>query len=351
MDYIALRTLCQQNEQAFADEIIQWIKTENLWNIWVPLEWGGRGMTLTEGLHLLQSLARTDGSLGWTVTLCSGANFFIGYLHPQIRDAIFSPHAARDACFGGSGRIGGIAEKLKEGFIVSGQWPYATGAPYLSHFTFNAQLAKRGIPLHHPDGRPVFLSFIAPRHLIEVIDDWNAMGMKATQSCSFVINNCFLSDIHTFAYDQPRLYHPIFKIPFQMFSDLTLWVNYIGMAEHFLEEAACYLSAQICAPLRQALHQVNRRLSFHAQQVETAILHTMPLNEKGQPAEALHQDAVESIQQLTAAIIGLYPLLGMKACRLPHPINRIFRDFFTATQHYNFRKENSMTSLTTNVLE
>lgn len=59
------------NAKVFSPEVIQWLEEENVWNIWVPKEYGGLGFTLVEGLKKLKTFAEIDGSIGWTVTLCS----------------------------------------------------------------------------------------------------------------------------------------------------------------------------------------------------------------------------------------------------------------------------------------
>jgi alkylation response protein AidB-like acyl-CoA dehydrogenase len=62
----------------------------NRWfNLYVPKEYDGLGLSLPEGLQIQESLAWTDGSAGWTVTLCSGANWFIGFLQQDIPAALF----------------------------------------------------------------------------------------------------------------------------------------------------------------------------------------------------------------------------------------------------------------------
>ena len=88
----------------FRKEVLQWIEEENLWNIWVPKAFGGLECSLSDGLKTLQALARLDGSLGWTVTLCSGANFFIGNLRPEVAREVFAHSAI----------LGGIAEECLE---------------------------------------------------------------------------------------------------------------------------------------------------------------------------------------------------------------------------------------------
>lgn len=76
------------------------IYKEKWFKLFVPDEYGGLNLSLPEGLQIEEALAAIDGSLGWTVTLCSGATMFAGYLQLLIADAIF---ADEKVCFGGSG--------------------------------------------------------------------------------------------------------------------------------------------------------------------------------------------------------------------------------------------------------
>jgi alkylation response protein AidB-like acyl-CoA dehydrogenase len=108
----SLKTIQKQcfNAGVFPSEVLDWIASENLWNLWVPKNYGGLEFSLTEGLRKLQFLAKIDGSLGWTITLCSGANYFIGNLDREAREAIFRS-SQQPIVLGGSGGAFVTAEK------------------------------------------------------------------------------------------------------------------------------------------------------------------------------------------------------------------------------------------------
>src|SRR5690625_882912 len=194
-----LRALCR-NKSTLPEDVLHWISDNNYWNIWVPQSYGGLEKTFTEGLKTLKSLAAIDGSLGWTITLCSGANFFIGNLKPKIAKALFSESG--DTVFGGSGGLFGTAEKQDDTYLISGTWRYATGAPYLTHFTLNAKIIENGIPLKHPDGSPVFRSFVLPKSQVTVVEDWNTMGLQSTATHSFVVDRVKIHQDYSFMYNE-----------------------------------------------------------------------------------------------------------------------------------------------------
>lgn len=318
----------------FSKEVLNWITQQNLWNLWVPKSHGGLEKSFSEGLKKLQWVAGIDGSLSWTVTLCSGANYFVGLLKPDLAKEIFN--ASNAPIFGGSGGAFGTAEMKDGKYELQGTWKYATGAPYLSHFTLNAIVTENGIPLKNEQGEDKIMSFVLPKDQIEIIEDWNTMGLLATATCSFEVENVVLSARNSFSYEQFFLNQDIFKIPFPVFADLTLWVNYIGITEHYLEEAQKYLSKNKLVKLESFIEESNQKKKYYADQVELALGNKQAIEKK--VIQDLHDTASELIEACSQAILEIHPLLGMKAARKNHPLNRIFCDYFTATQHHNFVK-------------
>src|ERR1044072_8569513 len=125
-------------------EQLKLIYTYKWFKIFVPKEYNGLALDLPGALLLEEQLAFIDGSLGWTITLCAGANFFVGYIDKTIAGKIFT---GQKVCFGGSGAVSGTASIIDNGFLVNGCWKYATGAPHLTHLTANCVIEKDGKPV------------------------------------------------------------------------------------------------------------------------------------------------------------------------------------------------------------
>mgnify|MGYP001607929784 FL=1 len=320
------------NVTYFNSEIIELIATNNWLNIWVPKQYNGLGLTTSEGLKILQTVSKIDGSLGWFVTLCSGANYFSRNLYPSVAFEIFSN---QKACFGGSGMIGGTAEKVKDHYIINGLWHYATGAPYLTHFTLNAQILENGQPLVDENNQPKILSFILDKAQVKLIPSWKSMGMVATSSHSFEVVNQTVHKDYSFIYNTFFSDDLVEKIPFHVFADLTLLVNYIGMAEHFLEKSLEIITFSVQQQLDVFLKRTTLELLNYAQQMEELLINNLTIEDI--LSEEIHQFGTNTVSTLTTYIIQIYPQLGIKASRSNEEINQIFRDFFTATQHRNFR--------------
>ncbi|HLW40028.1 MAG TPA: hypothetical protein VKX31_06535 [Brumimicrobium sp.] len=327
-----LREACL-NAKEFSTEILHWIQNENLWNIWVPKEFGGLEFTLTEGLKQLKELAKIDGSLGWTITLCSGANFFIGNLQKDVATELFSKN---NVCLGGSGGVFGTAEKSGNQYLLNGKWRYATGSHYLSDFTLNAHIIENGKPLLNKDGSPYIRSFIVPKEKVKIIEDWDAMGLVATVTNSFCIEQVECDEKYSFRYADVFLPQALYQIDFSTFADLTLWVNYIGMAAHFLERITTDFPNLSATPLQQVISTANNDVFTIASDLESKLKNHILLSDEN--VHEIHLKAAKSVKSITQEIIKIYPFLGIRGSSIHKPINQLFRDYFTATQHPIFVK-------------
>lgn len=312
---------------------LNWIAANNYWNLWLPKALNGKEMPLSDGLKTLQNLAKIDGSLGWTVTLCSGANFFVGNLKQEIGETIFKASKA-PVIFGGSGGAFGTAEKQGDQYMLSGVWKYATGAPYLTHFTLNAKITENGKLLKDKSDATIVRSFVIPAERVNIIEDWNTMGLKATATHSFEVKDVLVSEAYSFVYNEIYWPQPIFKIPFNTFADLTLWVNYLGMARHYQELVSPLLKKKKIDSLRSLLDHAEQSSDKYARKIETYIDRNKKLS--NHEIAEYHKKVSQWLPAIAKCIIEIHPFVGMKAAREGEELNLVFKDFFTGTQHYNF---------------
>lgn len=310
----------------------------NWFNLFVPKALGGLELTLPEALLLEETLAEIDGSLGWTVTLCAGAAWFVGFLNPDLAQEVFSDPKA---CLGGSGAATGMAKKEGGGYRVSGQWRFATGAPHLTHFTANAQMVDAdGTPLLNPDGAPQTAAFLFRKEEVAELSDWRAMGLIATASHSFKVSDVWVPQDRLFHIDPQSaiLSGPLFQYPFLPFAAATLAVNYYGMASHFLKLAGQLFASKNKPALLDLHHTVAAELSALRQTLyETVAITWERVREGAALSEAEAGIVNRAGARLAEAAIRqvdlLFPYCGMTGADTATPINRVWRDLHTASQH------------------
>lgn len=343
-----LRSLCAKAENAgeLTAAILKIIYREKWFKLFVPKALGGLELSLPEALQYEEYLAYIDGSLGWTVTLCAGANLFCGYIEKKKAAAVFSKEKV---CFGGSGAASGVAQKTKDGYLINGYWRYATGAPHLTHFTANCVIEEKGKVILTEGGQPLVCSFFFNKKDVTVHPDWDTMGLKATAGHSFSVKNLKVNQAHSFVIDEksPATEASIFKYPFMPFAEATIAVNTLGMARHFLDEAAAFVEqryhsknpgkekyqrpiAEINAA-RQAIEQLSGRFYEAVASSWHEMLHQKKISAKSMNTIGrLSRKLVKACRRSVADII---PYCGLAAAGEASELNRVFRDIFTGSQH------------------
>lgn len=314
-----------------------------------PREAGGAELALPDVVRLEEAVARVDGSVAWTLTLCAGAGWFAGFLPTGFARTIL---ATRRVCLAGSGAPTGHADVEGEGYRVTGCWDYASGAPMATHFTFNAVLRRDGAVLLDAHGKPQIRAFVVPATLVELEPTWRSMGLRATASDAYRVSGRWVSEEHAFEIDPARAVAqgPLYRLPFLAFAYVTLAANVAGMAYHFVELAHECIAhrrnrfaddggrlidapqvAAVLASTRARLHDARTRVY--------AALDAAWASASGEgrvsaaQAEALEAGSIAWVAAARAAVDTLFPYCGLYAAREDSEINRVWRDFHTASQH------------------
>jgi alkylation response protein AidB-like acyl-CoA dehydrogenase len=247
-------------------------------------------------------------------------------------------------CLAGSGAVGGVAERDvnegKEGWRLSGEWLHASGAPMATHFTVNARLQQGGQALLDAEGEPRIEAFVLPAAQVRLLDSWHPLGLRATASQGFVIENQWLDDAQRFAIipEAATADGPLYRFPFEPLAFTTLAANLSGLAREFLRLAEQPLSRPRALHLRDRLERAGSELAavrelfyagLDAAWAQVAAGHRLP----DADAEALNTASRSLVAQTQAAVQAIYPLCGLQAADSREPINRVWRDLHTASQH------------------
>ena len=312
-----------------------------------PQSAGGAELALPDVVRLEEHIASLDGSMGWVVTLCAGAGWFAGFLPPALaRDII----TTKRVCVAGSGAPTGYADADGDGYRIDGRWDYASGAPMATHFTLNAMLREHGRPLLDSAGAPRIRAFIVPAKDVEIVPSWRSVGLRASASHSYRISDKWIAAKHGFQIDAAHATAagPLYRFPFLSLAFVTLAANLAGMASHFLQLATPAISRRrhplsglqlIDAPgvadrVHGAANELGAARTLFYQRLDRAWAQVVA-------GAALSAGETAALQSASLALAGaarkavdeLYPFCGLYAAHEESEINRIWRDFHTATQH------------------
>ena len=224
-----------ERRAALSDDVVAELVRHRLFRLWIPRRYGGLELTLPEALEVYQAASRIDGSFGWSVMIGAGGGLFAAFLEPDAAREIFGPPAAVIA---GSGAADGRAERVEGGYRVHGRWRYASGAPYATTFTANCIVTTGGEPVRDAAGLPLVRAMSFSRSDVEIIETWDTTGMRATASHHFRVDDVFVPERRTFSVftDTPREPGPLYRLPFEVLTELPITSVAIGIVRHALDE-------------------------------------------------------------------------------------------------------------------
>lgn len=322
------------------------IYDQRWFRMFVPKSEGGLQKTLTEGLKIEEALAWADGSTAWVVTLCSGAGWFYGFLAPELSQSIFADDRV---CIAGSGAASGTAAIEGKGFRINGTWKYASGALHATMFTANCTITKDGKSVLNEDGTPVVKAVILERQHVVLKKNWDSMGMIATGSHGFSVSDVFVDPMLTFQITPENATHPasIYRYPFLTFAEATLVVNYTGMTQQFLDlcdpvfRKRTANNPDIANRLTQVFSEAKEKLQECRNRFYQVVdLSWTACDTNGINQEQLYENVSKTSHELYRVCLSimstLYPHTGLTGASQNNELNRIWRNFHTASQHTLF---------------
>ncbi|MCD8741265.1 acyl-CoA dehydrogenase [Mucilaginibacter roseus] len=318
----------------------------------VPAIYSGLELNLTDQVRLEESLAWANGSLGWVVTLCSGAGWFGGFIEPDAAQEIF---ANPQLCLAGSGAPSGTATITDAGYIINGEWKYASGIQHATHVTANCIIKQGDETVLNADGTPLILPFVFNREDVTIQSAWKYVGMMATGSDAYRVNNLFVPASRCFKIDASaaKVNGALYNYPFIQLAEATLTANMSGMAIHFTDLCETlfadkpfrgrYNAAQqqkVQQLLQESIDRLNhaRRAFYFAVDASW-----QAVSQKADSTKALKAVSKASHTLATLArnmVDQLYPYCGLIAANPDTEINHVWRDLHTASQHSLFTFSN-----------
>ncbi len=205
-----------------------------------PRRYGGYELDLPTFVRVMVAIATGCPSTGWCLGLASS--------HAYIIASRFS-EAAQAAIFGPDGDFrcphsvapGGAAERVPDGWRVSGRWRYCSGIPYATHFMGTA-IVRDGT------GSPQLYAVVVPLEQITVLDDWHGgevLGMQGSGSNTVVIDEAVIPEPFAVPFDWDKSAislglelhgNPMYAGLRHAFYHATLVVPIVGAAKAALDE-------------------------------------------------------------------------------------------------------------------
>lgn len=171
-----------EQERHLAAPVVAAIQDAGLYRMLVPRALGGLQVDPLTFYHVVEALARVDGSAGWCTFISGSAPLSIGFLQDEAAEAMCGNGARmiQSATIFPFGR----AVPCQGGYRVSGHWVYASNCWHSTWHMVACNQYEDGAtePRSDSAGLSELLMAHLPRSQVQVLDTWQVSGLSATGS-------------------------------------------------------------------------------------------------------------------------------------------------------------------------
>jgi len=323
--------------------VVEALAAAGLLQMFLPRSLGGTELPPLAAFHAIEELSKADGSVGWCSMIATVLSQFTGWLDPAVARAMAGTPA--DFRAAGSLRPQGQLRAADGGYRVSGRWNFASGVTYAKWLYCTCRVMDGDAPRLTPAGVPLTRAAWVPVTSARIEDTWQVVGLRATGSHDFVIDDVFVDKAFTASFAEPafepgRLYNS------RLFF-VTLWVivaaNALGIARGAVDafiDLAGRSSTSSPVPLRDRAAVQSRVAEAEAilGAARAFVLDTVATvwDGGGDPSLAIARARLaitHAIHEAVRAVDMVFHAAGTNAIYSANPLERHFRDVHVVVQH------------------
>ena len=316
-------------------ELVGALRDSGLLRAGAPVEVDALELPAGTALRCAEAVARGDASAGWCVSIAITASLLVAYLPPVSRDELFGDGRGVAA---GVWAPQGKARRMPGGVVVSGRWAFCSG---ITH----ADVLFAGCVL---EDRPAVVAL--PTEQLQVLDTWYTLGLRGTGSHDTVADEVFVPNERVLSiFDGPVIDRPLYRFPPFGFFAACITAAAMGNAraaiDDFVDLAATKKGVAASRTLAErstiqvavasAESSLEAARAGYYQAIDAAWQASQDL--PSVPLEArtrLRLAATHGVRVSADVVRTMYDLAGGSAIYDGAPLQRRFRDAFTATAHF-----------------
>jgi alkylation response protein AidB-like acyl-CoA dehydrogenase len=336
-----------ENERRLPDELVDRLRGGGLLLGGAPSEVGAPELAPAVALRCAEEIARGDASAGWCVSIAVTSSLLTAYLPAASRDELFGDgHTVAAGVWAPRGQ----ARPVDGGYLVSGQWAFCSGIPH-ADVMFAGCFITPDSDADAGGKRPTPSVVALRKQELRVLDTWHTLGLRGTGSHDVVADEVFVPSDRVFSlFDPPVLDRPLYRFPVFGFFALSIAAAALGNARAAVEDLidlgagkktmgssrtlAERPQTQAAVAAGEASLRAARALYYDA--IDKAWL---AAQRDDQPVSTelragLRLAATNAARTSADVVRSMYDLAGGTAIYDDSPLQRRFRDAYTATAHF-----------------
>jgi 3-hydroxy-9,10-secoandrosta-1,3,5(10)-triene-9,17-dione monooxygenase len=334
------------------DETLRDFHDAKLFRIHQPKRVGGAELEFAAVVTYGALFARACASTAWNWVNFAAHHMMLGMFAPQAQAEIWG--ASRDALIASSFVFpAGSARKVKEGYVLSGRWPFSSGVDP-SEWNMLAGLARLDDNL--PPEQRIFL---LKRSQYRVIDTWFAGGLRGTGSKDVEATEQFVPEHMTLAVADTKggptpgsvvNPGPLYQLPvFALFPYMLSGVA-LGIAEGLIDDykpgagrmtgarVAEIQSTQIRLGEATAYARASRLVQLSNCQDAERLIASGSVPE-GKVKARYRLEGAYAVDWAVRAVDTMFGLYGATGLYESGHVPRAFRDAHAVKQHFSFNTD------------
>ena len=346
-----LRSRAQKSEDArvLLPENEKLLHDTGLFRFHQPKRFGGMELPFVAVVDIVAELARGCPSTAWNVGNLGCHHWILGYYEPETQHELWDKNP--DVLIASSIALAaGRGKQAKDGFIVSGRWPFSSGVD-------NSDWNMLAVTVYEDDKPADWRLCLVPKSDYKIIDTWYAMGMVGTGSKDIEVNEVFVPERRALGLQRCRGGNdhpggklnpgPLFRIPIVASAGHPLSATALGTAEGAFEHVrevfgkrvGTYTGAKVSdfqavqVKLARARSQIDS--ARHLMRQSALGFQENPLLDLETKLRYRAQNAF-AVAQAREAVETLWSFYGANAIYTRDPLQRYLRDVQAASQHFSF---------------
>ena len=313
----------------------------------VPHEIGGLELAPDAFMGTIEAVARADASSGWCVMIGATSGLSAAYLEPAAAREIYGDPLV---ITGGSNTPTGRATREGEGYRLSGRWPWVSGGANCRWLKGISVVLEDGKPRLLPNGSPDARMMVFPASQATLIDTWQVAGMNGSGSGDMEVTDIAVPQAFTYSLVTGKPFASGALYQFPAFGLLAMGIAAValGNARAAIDDLVELAGAKkpqgsrrtlaergaAQSELAQAEAILRSARAFYYEAIGDAWRKARQGDAIGTEDRALLRLAATHATRSSADVVRrMFELGGGSVVYASHPLQRRFRDAYTATQH------------------
>lgn len=339
---IVKRAVEFEKQGYISQDIIDGLKEVGFYRSAVARRFGGDERAPRDILEMVERISNADGATGWVASFAPQSAVYLGAFPEHILRQIYA-NGPDTVVAGGLFPIQSVIA-VDGGFSVTGRWSYGSGCRAADWLCVGV-----AAPGDVVDGPPKVMMAAFPADQVEIVSNWDVLGLRGTGSDDLVIKDKFLGSEWATVRGGPALIEDrIYHYPALCFAAANHSVVGLGIARAAVDDMIAIAIAKqsvtgaprpadrsyVQLGIANADMKLRAARAFFYEQVDQM----WAAVERGETPtieqRAIARSACTNAARTSAEVVQMvFTLAGTTGTKMAHPLQRRLRDVMMVTQH------------------